>query len=282
MPATITITCPKCKAQLKGPAELGGKRVRCKRCNEAFVIPASTRPDPPTPSRPRPAPPAASPVRPAARPAPPSPKTPAPKTPAPRIPVASQSAPPSEEKPLYTFISDDEALAQIQSFKAKASPGSDFQTIQSQPAGAADRNPYGLEDISLKPRCPHCANEMPSATAVVCLNCGYNTQTRAHIRTKRTYENTPHDRFMWKLPGFLCAAAALGAIGFIVFLWVGLHPLAEQNKSAWWTFFDALWFQIWMSVFCAAAAWFTGQMAYRRLVLEPEPPEFEKESAIET
>ena len=29
---------------------------------------------------------------------------------------------------------------------------------------------------------------------VVCLNCGYNTQTRQHIRTERTFANTPGEQ----------------------------------------------------------------------------------------
>jgi DNA-directed RNA polymerase subunit RPC12/RpoP len=38
MAAMIVITCPECKKQLKGPAELQGKRVRCKACGQVFAV----------------------------------------------------------------------------------------------------------------------------------------------------------------------------------------------------------------------------------------------------
>jgi len=41
MAAMILITCPECKKQLKGPAELQGKRVRCKACGQVFAVRAS-------------------------------------------------------------------------------------------------------------------------------------------------------------------------------------------------------------------------------------------------
>src|SRR5271168_3814742 len=34
-------------------------------------------------------------------------------------------------------------------------------------------DPYSVTTLDLAPRCPNCANEMPSAEAVVCLVCGY-------------------------------------------------------------------------------------------------------------
>jgi len=38
MAATIVITCPKCKKQMKGSAELIGKRIRCKGCGQAIPV----------------------------------------------------------------------------------------------------------------------------------------------------------------------------------------------------------------------------------------------------
>jgi hypothetical protein len=38
MPGQILITCPECKKQLKGPAEMQGKRVRCKACGQVFAV----------------------------------------------------------------------------------------------------------------------------------------------------------------------------------------------------------------------------------------------------
>jgi DNA-directed RNA polymerase subunit M/transcription elongation factor TFIIS len=41
MTGQIVITCPECKKQLKGPAEMEGKRVRCKACGQVFAAHAS-------------------------------------------------------------------------------------------------------------------------------------------------------------------------------------------------------------------------------------------------
>src|SRR3954470_12534411 len=65
MPATLDVTCPNCGKALKVPAELEGRRVKCKGCGEAFVVKA----------------PKAKAAKPAAKPAPPPPPPAAPKRP---------------------------------------------------------------------------------------------------------------------------------------------------------------------------------------------------------
>lgn len=55
MPATITITCPACKKSLKGPAEIEGRKIRCKLCNHTFVaktVAAASAKAAPSPSSP--------------------------------------------------------------------------------------------------------------------------------------------------------------------------------------------------------------------------------------
>jgi hypothetical protein len=68
MAAMILITCPECKKQLKGPAELQGKRVRCKACGQIFAVRA-TPPNKPTAAGRKT--PAAPPAKAKAAPAPP-------------------------------------------------------------------------------------------------------------------------------------------------------------------------------------------------------------------
>ena len=43
--------------------------------------------------------------------------------------------------------------------------------------------PYGVEEISVAPRCPHCAYEMEPPDAVICLHCGYNMTKRRRVDT---------------------------------------------------------------------------------------------------
>src|SRR5262249_58790034 len=56
MAATITISCPDCKKQMKAPAHLEGKKVRCKECGATFAVkapaPARAAPEPkPAPAK---------------------------------------------------------------------------------------------------------------------------------------------------------------------------------------------------------------------------------------
>ena len=207
MAAQILITCPECKKQLKGPAELQGKRVRCKACGQVFAV---------------------------------------------RAPAPSKSA--------------------ATPGKASGAPAAKAKPAPPSPAPLEDevaKNPYQLIDIEVGTRCPQCAAEMGSTEAVVCLSCGYNTESRERIKTIRAYAHTPFDWSIWLAPGILCALAVLTAIGLICFLWIpaGLPSLAGER---WWGHLSV---QIYGSVVAAVAAWIAGKFAFRRLVRNPRPPE---------
>jgi hypothetical protein len=62
MPATLDVSCPNCGKALKIPAELEGKRVKCRDCQEAFQVkaPGAKAGKPPTAPKPDPAPPPAT------------------------------------------------------------------------------------------------------------------------------------------------------------------------------------------------------------------------------
>lgn len=80
MPATLDVACPNCGKALKVPAELEGKRVKCKGCDEVFAVRA-----------PKPA------AKPAGKPA--AAAKPAPKGAAKPGPGAKPAAPPPPKKP---------------------------------------------------------------------------------------------------------------------------------------------------------------------------------------
>ena len=40
MASPIVVTCPQCEKQIKAPPEAQGKKIRCKGCGHAFVVPA--------------------------------------------------------------------------------------------------------------------------------------------------------------------------------------------------------------------------------------------------
>lgn len=201
MAGTIAISCPKCEKQINAPAELEGKKIRCKECRHVFTVKAPPRAK-------------------AARPAKPAPAAPA---------------------------DDDES-----------------------------KNPYGVRDMEFLPRCPYCAKEMESEEAIICLHCGYNTRTRERIPFKKTYETTGGDRFVWLLPGILCALGVLWMIGNIVIFWTLFPKWEFEYEVNWWSIFFALWARIWFSVACVFIGFFFGKFAVQRLILNPTPPEKEK------
>jgi predicted Zn finger-like uncharacterized protein len=147
-----------------------------------------------------------------------------------------------------------------------------------QPEEEEGTNPYGVTRLDMAPRCPHCAKEMESPDAIICLHCGYNTVTREWTRTKKTVETTGQDKFMWLLPGILCVLLIFFSIGFDVFFWFGLEGLWEYLREEWDPAGESLgWgLRVWMVVFSLFVIFYSGRFAIRRLILNPEPPEIEK------
>jgi hypothetical protein len=268
MPTVINIICPQCKATLKGPDNLVGRKVRCKGCGTSFTVPAPSR------TRTTPAGPAPRPAV-AARGQPNAPlRRPTTRNDTAPKPAAAPPPPPSKPKEtsLYGFMSDEQANQAMKDTSYLAPTESSVGSI----SGKADHRPYGMTDISLAPRCGHCAKEMPSPDAIICLHCGYNNQTRTHIATKHVYEVTAADRLNWKLPGMIGASVATLLLLFDVWIWLGMHAAAERNNGAWWTAFDGFAFQIYSTGAILAASWFAAKLAYDRLIKDPEPPELEK------
>ena len=204
MASTFVFSCPKCRKQLQGPADLEGKTIRCKACGNTFVV----KP----------------------------------------VPVSK--------------------------------PAADGRNSKTRPKPAAGRpdeeaalTPYGVTTEKLKTRCPHCAAEMESNEAVICLECGYNTITRQHLGTKKIAETTGGDFFLWLLPGFLC----VGAVCFMILIDVITvwYLLANPWKA------DGLWFKlqmalgIWIVIFSFFGMYSAGRFAIKRLIFNPTPPEEE-------
>jgi hypothetical protein len=136
-------------------------------------------------------------------------------------------------------------------------------------------NPYGVGTIDLRPRCPSCANEMESEDAVICLFCGYNTQTRRAAETKKVLAHTGVDRAAWLTPGILCAAGIfLVIIGNVSFVF-GLPAATDHATSGFWSWFTNEPSKLWSTLLQLLAIWWMGQFAYKRLLIEPTPPEQE-------
>ncbi len=133
-----------------------------------------------------------------------------------------------------------------------------------------DGNPYGAVDIDLAPRCPHCANEMESEDAVVCTVCGYNTQTRQLGRTEKTIATTAGDHFRWLLPGIACAITdVLIVVGYLYFCF----QIPFVTRGSWTNFLDHESMRLWLCLMLLGMIWGIGLFVFKRLFLEPMPPE---------
>jgi hypothetical protein len=194
MAEAILIACPQCNKKLRTPANLQGKKIRCKSCGHVFIAKA---------------------VR-----------------------------------------GDSDNI--------QKAPNPDYE---------ADYNPYTVLDTSFAVRCPHCAGEMESEDATICLHCGYDRTKRERHNVVQTYETTGMDYFLWLLPGIVCAIMVLVLIGFIVFLVTALAGVLEANKDSAWAALGLRVIQLWGSIIGLFIIFFCGRFAIRRLIFNPVPPE---------
>lgn len=138
-----------------------------------------------------------------------------------------------------------------------------------------DPNPYGMIDMSFAPRCPDCANEMEEG-AIVCLTCGYNTRTRTKARTRKVYDLTFGEHFMWLLPGIACFLAVCILIAFNSWYLYQFKGPVDETES----WYIAMWYsfgiKIWVVVPSIGLIYLAGKFAVKRLILHPKPPEVEK------
>lgn len=155
------------------------------------------------------------------------------------------------------------------------------------------KNPYGVEEVSLAPRCPHCAHDVDPPDARICLNCGYDMIERDRRASKTVYQRTAGDFIMWHLPTLGCflGIAALWA-GFLYYhYWLPEVVLEKKNADliaqSRWTYFDDdnadytgvifHWgIEVWLIVIALFFSWRLGKFAFIRLFFEFLPPEKSK------
>jgi len=126
--------------------------------------------------------------------------------------------------------------------KTKAAPAGAAKTKATAPTPALkpeddpnspdhDPNKYVLAQTNdTLPRCPFCAKEMPSAEAIICLHCGYNTVTRQRPHVEHVYAPTAVEWFLWWLPAILLILTMIGMFVWYLFFW-GL--IEEWLADSW-------------------------------------------------
>jgi DNA-directed RNA polymerase subunit RPC12/RpoP len=131
-------------------------------------------------------------------------------------------------------------------------------------------NPYGVTTLDIAPRCPHCANEMESPDALICLYCGYNTQTRTLGSTRKVVALSFGEHFAHLLPGLLCLVGILFLILLHLFYCLTVPSLV---RDAWTYWLDHESLRLWIGSIFLGIIWGLGIFMYRRLILEPKPAE---------
>ncbi len=143
------------------------------------------------------------------------------------------------------------------------------------PPAEDDHNPYGLVEEAHGPaRCPHCAQQLSGEEAVVCLHCGYNLLTRQRLATKKVIAASDTEQLQWLLPGIGAVAFILVLIGIDIFYCLALPRLLKNGD---YEFLGAKGIRVWVVIVSLAAMVFAGRFAFQRLILQPKPPEVEKD-----
>jgi DNA-directed RNA polymerase subunit RPC12/RpoP len=135
-----------------------------------------------------------------------------------------------------------------------------------------DNVKYTLGDVDESHRCPNCANAMESEDAIVCLHCGYNTQTRTWGQTKKVVERKWMDWFWWHFPAYSALSVIIGKVtGALYYCLVMPYTVQEDSWTAF--FVDHESTRLWVVIFGLFTIWAEGWMVYWRLIIHPAPPE---------
>jgi len=139
-----------------------------------------------------------------------------------------------------------------------------------------DGNPYGVEAADNTVRCPHCTNVMEPPGAVICLHCGYNMRTRTRAAKKTVYEHTNNDYMYWLAPGILCLVGAITLLAIDLICYLNFPKWLEgsflQNDDKTWIVKPGA-FSLYVTLFTLLFIVPMSRFAYKRLVLNPHPPE---------
>ena len=141
-----------------------------------------------------------------------------------------------------------------------------------------DSTGYQLGEFDIRPRCPNCANLLESEEAVICLFCGYNTQTRTWGETVRAMSVTGGQHFAHLLPGIIFLIMLILFMVGLLFFCLELPPMVS---GTWAWFFDHESMRMWVIGISLAFMYAFGWLAVRRLILNPRPKETEKEAAAD-
>jgi hypothetical protein len=143
-----------------------------------------------------------------------------------------------------------------------------------------DPNPYGVSKEDFGPQCPYCAAKMDEDD-VVCIECGYNLETRERHTTRKVAERNFNDWFLWLFPAIMGLFITLSLVGFDVwyFLWTP-KPEEADDFFIWAITYKGV--KLWVIIGTLFVMFVCVVYAFKRLVLNPVPPERSKPMEFST
>lgn len=143
-----------------------------------------------------------------------------------------------------------------------------------------DGKAYGVRETILVARCPNCAKELATEDAIICIYCGYNNLTRVLATTKKTYDITGTDIFMWNLPGIIGAIIFITILTFNIIYMIKIDDWCstEEGKTdpPWFSFLAHGSIKLWLYIISGFILFAVGRFSFIRLVLDNKPKEEEK------
>jgi hypothetical protein len=156
---------------------------------------------------------------------------------------------------------------------------------------AARPKPLGVIKEDDAPRCPHCAKELDPPDTKVCLECGYDLVRRRRHESKKVYEHTQQDYFIWWLPAIAWILVMGVVLGIEIWCILKMRPFIENNldflvkddknevtkEAQYYLHPDC--FTTCFSVITLAVMLFGIKFCIKRLYFNWRPPEVEKKSS---
>jgi hypothetical protein len=80
------------------------------------------------------------------------------------------------------------------------------------------------------PRCPFCAVDLDPPDTKICLNCGYDLESRKRHRTVKTYELTTADYVKWWLPAVIWGLVLINCLWPTVLSFFTMEKQWRENE----------------------------------------------------
>ena len=89
---------------------------------------------------------------------------------------------------------------------------------------------YGVTEDDDTPRCPRCAKDLDPPDTKICLECGFDLVNRVRHRTKKVFETSKQDVFLYWLPAIIWIIVLLAGLGCVIWGWLSMTQIWTENE----------------------------------------------------